>query len=420
MSYHGIPLSELCGIPAGTPPKGQVSNLVDPPTLASVIWGLTISMTLWALAFTLTRIYVNFRKLKASDYFVIIAMVLDIVYSASIIAQVKWARHMWDIPVCWMTGDYMKTLFWEAMMYGPTIYFAKSSLLLLYLQLFSVKPYIRIATYIGLVAVAVCYWSNIPIEGPFLAPHSGEDWQDVVLNGRPERIEVWGLIQGPLNVVIDLYTFILPFPILAQLNLTRRRRIELGVVFSTAFLGVVVSIVALVYRVKLVYSDDTTWSQIICFLCIMLENNIAIVVSCMPAFAVFIKQDLSETTFYRFLRSALIPSGKGSLGSASYQGNWAGITFGGGNEKKARPKNRDEDTCLDSYIELNDASQSRAYSVGLQTQQQHEQWTTPDLAASKTPQPKPDYSMPEDGILRVTQVEQRFTPALAERGGQAL
>lgn len=130
----------------------------------------------------------------------------------------------------------VQRLFWEAIMYGPTIYFAKSSLLLLYLQFFSVKPPMRIAIYAGMVAVGLCYWSNIPIEAPFLAPHAGEDWQDVVFNGRPHRIVVWGLVQGPLNVVIDLYTFFLPFPVLAQLNLTPRRRIELGLLFSTAFL----------------------------------------------------------------------------------------------------------------------------------------------------------------------------------------
>lgn len=67
MSYNGIPISELCGIAAGTPPEGQVSNFVNPPTLAGLTWGLTVSMTAWALVFTVTRIYVNFQKLRASD-----------------------------------------------------------------------------------------------------------------------------------------------------------------------------------------------------------------------------------------------------------------------------------------------------------------------------------------------------------------
>lgn len=67
MSYNGIPLSVLCDVPAIPPPEGQVSNFVDPPTLGPLLWGLTVFMTAWALAFTLTRIYMNFQKLRASD-----------------------------------------------------------------------------------------------------------------------------------------------------------------------------------------------------------------------------------------------------------------------------------------------------------------------------------------------------------------
>lgn len=130
----------------------------------------------------------------------------------------------------------VQRIFWQAMMYGPTVYFAKSSLLLLYLQFFSVKRPMRVAIYTGMVAVGVLYWSTIFIEAPFLAPHAGEGWQDIVFNGRPEQIIPWILVQGPLNVVIDLYTFFLPFSVLAQLNLTPRRRIELGFLFSTASL----------------------------------------------------------------------------------------------------------------------------------------------------------------------------------------
>lgn len=103
----GLDISLFCGIGSGTPPEGTTANLIDPPTLGPAAWGITISMTVWALLFTLARVYVNFRKLKASDCkssqgiganervhgltffstldFVIIAMVLDIVYGASVL-----------------------------------------------------------------------------------------------------------------------------------------------------------------------------------------------------------------------------------------------------------------------------------------------------------------------------------------------
>lgn len=63
----GLDTSLFCGIGSGTPPEGTTANLIDPPTLGPAAWGITISMTVWALLFTLARVYVNFRKLKASD-----------------------------------------------------------------------------------------------------------------------------------------------------------------------------------------------------------------------------------------------------------------------------------------------------------------------------------------------------------------
>lgn len=131
---------------------------------------------------------------------------------------------------------FVQRTFWQAMMYSPTVYFAKSSILLLYLQFFSIKRPMRVAIYTGMVAVGVCYWANMFIDLSCLIPHAGEDWQDIVFNGRPEKLLPWSVVQGTLNVAIDLYTFFLPFPVLTKLNVTSRRRIELSLVFSTALL----------------------------------------------------------------------------------------------------------------------------------------------------------------------------------------
>lgn len=149
----------------------------------------------------------------------------------------------------------------------------------------------------------------------------------------------------------------------------------------------------------------------------MLENNIAIVISCMPAFATFLKQIVFETRFFKSLRTTLAYSGKGSQGSASHPRSFAGITFGGGNDKKARLKQRNGETLFDSYIELNDASQSRSYSTGQPTQEWNRHWKMENPAVPVTPRPRaasPDYSLPENGILRITEVDQDFGPVPPE------
>lgn len=131
----------------------------------------------------------------------------------------------------------------------------------------------------------------------------------------------------------------------------------------------------------------------------------------MPAFAAFLKQIVFETSFFKSLQSLLVSSGKGSQGLASHSRNFAGITFGGGNAKNTGPKQGNEDTRFDSYIELNDASQSRTYSTSQQTQERNPHWKMSDPTVSGTPglQPVPlIYSLPEHGILRTTEVKQDF------------
>lgn len=155
----------------------------------------------------------------------------------------------------------------------------------------------------------------------------------------------------------------------------------------------------------------------------MLENNIAIVVSCMPAFAVFLKQIVFETSIFKSLRSALASSRKDSQDSASFPKKFASlITFGGGGAKKARPKQGNEDTRFDSYIELNDASQSRTYSTGQQIEERNSHAKMPESTASGTygTEPaSPEHSLPQDAILRTTEVEQNFCPVPSEKVGRS-
>ncbi len=61
------PGTDLCAIPAGAPPDGQLPNLVNPETLETSLVVVSSVMTAWAALFTSARIFTNKRKLKAAD-----------------------------------------------------------------------------------------------------------------------------------------------------------------------------------------------------------------------------------------------------------------------------------------------------------------------------------------------------------------
>lgn len=58
---------DLCALPAGVPPDGQLPNLVNPPSLETTTIVIGVLVTVWALAFVVIRIVVNRRKLSWSD-----------------------------------------------------------------------------------------------------------------------------------------------------------------------------------------------------------------------------------------------------------------------------------------------------------------------------------------------------------------
>lgn len=173
----------------------------------------------------------------------------------------------------------------------------------------------------------------------------------------------------------------------------------------------------------------------------MLENNISIVVSCMPAFAVFIKQNVSETAFFRSLRSALMPSsrgggekasGPGSGGSAGVvaaaaQKRWPGVSFPRQSDRqKLRHKTDHEEIGFDSYIELNDSTNGSRSDEGATATLKPPHLSSPRLApvqlAAQQGQQQmqmPAYHVPEQGIVRTTEVTQQYYPASENVRGQA-
>lgn len=122
------------------------------------------------------------------------------------------------------------------MLLTPGLIFSKASLFLLFMQIFDIRGGMKLAIRIGLVATVLTYLPALPVEAYFQAPHIGESWENIMTSGRPERAIYWGIVQSVLGIILDLYMFILPLPVITQLHISRAKRMKLGLVFSTAFM----------------------------------------------------------------------------------------------------------------------------------------------------------------------------------------
>lgn len=118
----------------------------------------------------------------------------------------------------------------------PGLFFSKTSLLLLLRNIFNINGTKKYLIWIGIAITFATYFTGIPVGAYFDAPSPGQSWHVIMLSGKPQHAIYWGVVQSAMGIMIDLFIFVLPLPILYQLKLSKKKRINVAAVFSTAFL----------------------------------------------------------------------------------------------------------------------------------------------------------------------------------------
>lgn len=124
------------------------------------------------------------------------------------------------------------------MVYGPAVFFAKLSLFLLYLRIFSPDRWTRVMIYLGATACFVCYMATAVTMTALCVPRHGESWFIALLSSRCHKAITMTYVQGIFNIVSDFYLLLLPIPVVWKLQLTLRKKIGISAIFMTGLLSV--------------------------------------------------------------------------------------------------------------------------------------------------------------------------------------
>ena len=123
------------------------------------------------------------------------------------------------------------------MLPGPSMFFAKISLLLLYLRIFGLKNWVRFTIYFGLLFAFCLYWGNMAILSYYCTPGPGKKWDMQELGGSREEVpKILAPVTGALNLLLDLFIFILPIPVIMGLQMNAQKKVAVLTVFLTGFL----------------------------------------------------------------------------------------------------------------------------------------------------------------------------------------
>lgn len=118
------------------------------------------------------------------------------------------------------------------------LFFAKLSLFLLFLRLFSPNRKLKCGVYLGITFSAAFSLTSVLVTGILCSPRPGQPWDDLRVIFRCSTERYFALIQGVLNMLLDFYILYLPIPVLWKLQLPVRKRMGVIGVFMTGSMWV--------------------------------------------------------------------------------------------------------------------------------------------------------------------------------------
>lgn len=273
-------------IPALSPPSGVISNFDNPTSQASTILGVNISfitlMTSVVGLRVLSRGFVT-RTLGWDDYTCFFAAGGSIAHTGLILSLLPYGYgvHMWDVSITnLLHSNIVNLLVSTTIVYGPTIFFAKISILFLYLRLFSVLSRMRHWIYFGFAFLSIFYTAYTAVSITYIFLCTASNFQQVKYCLDYSKILY---AQGALNVSTDLVILCLPIKSIWNLQISQRRKVGVFAILMAGSVACTVSIVRLILASVYQESPDVTWTAAKTSVMTAIEINIGIICGCLPA-----------------------------------------------------------------------------------------------------------------------------------------
>ncbi|KAE8154028.1 hypothetical protein BDV25DRAFT_168005 [Aspergillus avenaceus] len=244
-----------------------------------------VASTLLALSIVIVavRLYARLYFIRTpgwDDLVIVVALLSAIACFAFIVIEVRYGlgNSIQTISPKDLRAQ-MKALWVSIPFYNLSLTLTKASMVLLYLRLFPLRNY-QIVLYLiltfvilsGLWMVFGSIFECIPVQG---------FWDPSIPHRCIPRTAMWSL-NAALQISTDLTIVIVPMPLLTQLQLPRRQKMALILVFALGLFVCAVSAVRLAAVVKMIQSPDKTkWNESAALWSIV-EANVAIICACLP------------------------------------------------------------------------------------------------------------------------------------------
>lgn len=250
---------------------------------SSVLVTSAVFVALAFLAFIcrfLTR-YLIVRNAGRDDICIAIGWFFSLCLTVTIVFQVKYGlgKHQSELSEDEVTS--MLKAFWVSLWtYYLSICFTKVGLILQYLRIFTQK-WFRITAW-ALLAFIVAYSVWTVFSSVFACLPVAAFW-DQSIHGKCLPHSVSWFVNAGINIATDLATVILPMPVVNKLQLPRKQRYALLLVFALGGFVCVVSMIRIRALVDISRSTDVSWSNPPAAAWSAIEANVGIICASLPS-----------------------------------------------------------------------------------------------------------------------------------------
>ncbi|KAL2038596.1 hypothetical protein N7G274_008644 [Stereocaulon virgatum] len=143
---------------------------------------------------------------------------------------------------------------------SPTMLFTKITFFIMYLDIFHLMRWLKISAYIGGFVRVLFYGSMTVFYFVLSTPGRHETWFEKLQGRGQHYILAFNIPQSCGGPVIDLYILVLPILGVIRLQMPIRRKVGVILIFMSATMVCLCSLLSIYYRWNLVRATDKQWA----------------------------------------------------------------------------------------------------------------------------------------------------------------
>ncbi|PTB66043.1 GPCR, PTH11-type [Trichoderma citrinoviride] len=272
------------------PPPGVEPNFIDPYDHMKeniALHSVLLTITTLAVGMRLyTRSIITKAKLGVDDYFCVISYFLTVGFSVFMFLcyHKGIGRHLWNVPVQWVV-DMLKFFTIGSYIYLLASGCVKLTFLFFYYRIFSGSTKMRYLIIAGIV-LTFGFTTSLFFGTVFSCIPVERAWNPIV-PGHCLNPVYLPYVSGVSSSALDLYTLILPVPVVVGLNMDLKRKFKVVAVFGIGLFACAASLVRLGMTPILRSNPDASWNLSWMAVWATVEINVGLICACLmllPAF----------------------------------------------------------------------------------------------------------------------------------------